>query len=123
MTSPVRRLACTALAVIFTITTATVCLPVQAEAAASHCPASQDDRNGPSAPVMDCCVTSSHQAPALPDQTPAPRIESAKAAAGLDAVSSALTTSASRFGGRARSSPLHGYHSRDLTTLYSSLLI
>jgi hypothetical protein len=123
MTSPARRLACTALTVIFTIATAVVCLPVQAETSTSHCPAPQKDMNGPSAPVMDCCVTSSHQAPALPDQTPAPRVDPGKAAAGLDSVSNTLSAPPPRFGGRERSSPLHGYHSRDLTTLYASLLI
>jgi hypothetical protein len=107
---------------LFAMSAAVVCVPALAESSSAHCSLPADNAQ-PSTPEMDCCVASSHEPPAVPDQSPASGPGSGKSAAGLDRTVDVPATTVASGTGRAPTDAAARYHPRDLTTLYAVFLI
>jgi hypothetical protein len=123
-----QRVLCTIVAMFVVMGPVLVCAPAGA-ASLEHCTPAQHDASNHCrhSQSIDCCATSSPQAPSAPQETPSQQQNTRASASGpvaqadVVAVLDALhSPSLSR---TVRRAPLHGYRSTDLPTLNAAFLI
>ncbi len=129
MSTGVRRIVSTAVAMLIAFSSVLVCAPAPAVAAEGHCKPAANMQAGcshcPQKNVMDCCATSAPQPASVPqgNQTQGPSTSSTltPVPAGLAAIPASLhVPDLSR---ALREAPPHGYRFTDLPILNASFLI